>query len=123
MAGYYEWIRSGTSASKQPVYVSDPNLGGLVAAGLYEVWGDQQLSMTILTKPAEGSLNAIHPRMPILLSPESAAHWLNGNESLPIDVTSWLGELPCPDVVFWPVSKAVGNVANDNPELIKAIDQ
>jgi len=113
MAGYYEWI--GSKGNKQPMYITDRNTGGLVTAGLYEIWGNEaQLSCTIITAPADQELAAIHPRMPIMLTPESADAWLNGASDLP--------EFERPQVLFHPVSKAVGNVRNDTEELILPLD-
>ena len=115
MAGYYEW--SGAKGGKTPFYITDRDTGGMVVAGLYESWGDDHLSCTILTMPANDQLVHIHPRMPIMLTPESADNWLNGDA----DKQSLVGSEP-PNVIYYPVSKAVGNVRNDTPELMEPID-
>lgn len=113
MAGYYEWV--GSKGNKQAMYITDRNTGGLVTAGLYESWGDEGLlSCTILTMPADNELGHIHPRMPIMLTPEAASDWLGG--------TGNVEQFERPGVVFHPVSKAVGNVRNDGEELIRPAD-
>lgn len=120
MAGYYEW-QNGADG-KQPFYISDMNVWGIVAAGLYEKWGDpqqSQLSCTIITREADLNLSSIHARMPIMLTPQTAQEWL----STPVSYSkSLLAELEAPDVVYWPVGRAVGNTRNDGPELCQAID-
>lgn len=124
MAGYYEW-QAGPSG-KQPFYITDRNVGGLVAAGLYERWtGEHQseqsvscsVSCTMITKPADPGLDRIHKRMPVLLTPDSALQWLgnSGEENFLFDCVS-------PEIVYWPVSTAVGNVRNNHQRLSEAID-
>ncbi len=112
MAGYYEW--RGEKGSKQPVYITDRNSGVIVVAGLYEQWGSNgQLSCTMLTTAADQELAPIHPRMPIMLTQESAREWLAGSK----DVTAFKR----PSLIYYPVSKAVGNVRNNSPELITPV--
>ena len=133
MAGYYEWI--GSKGNKQAMYITDRDTGGLVTAGLYESWGDDGLlSCTILTAPANDELFHIHPRMPIMLTPESAQLWLNGSglngsglsgsglNNTELNAPADILQLERPNVVYHPVSKAVGNVRNDGAELIEPID-
>lgn len=114
MAGYFEW--SGVKGNKQPFYITDRDTGGLVVAGLYETWGDAQLSCTILTMPANDDLEHIHPRMPIMLTPDTAEDWLNGSTEKPT-----LTNHDQPNVIYYPVSKSIGNVRNDSPELIEPV--
>lgn len=122
MAGYYEWQVAKKTGLKQPFYITDKNIGGLVAAGLYEVWGSQdkpKLSCTMITRAADPGLDSIHHRMPVLLDPESAKQWLESDTN---HAEQLLKELVSPDVVYWPVSTAVGNVRNDDDNLCAAID-
>lgn len=122
MAGYYEWQATKQAGTKQPFYITDKNVGGLVAAGLYEVWGpanDVKLSCTMITRPADPGLDSIHHRMPVLLDPQSAGQWL---ECAAPHAEQLLNELVSPDVIYWPVGTAVGNVRNDNEKLCAPID-
>jgi putative SOS response-associated peptidase YedK len=115
MAGYYEWC--GDKGNKQPLCITDLNAGGLVVAGLYESWGDNQLSCTVLTMAANSELSHIHPRQPIMLNPKTAKIWLDGES----DQNTLIGQTR-PSIIYYPVSKAIGNVRNDTPELIEPID-
>ena len=122
MAGYSEWQSAKQAGSKQPFYITDKNVGGLVAAGLYEVWGPQhdvKISCTMITRPADSGLDSIHHRMPVLLDPQSAVQWLECDTA---HAEQLLNELVSPDVIYWPVGTAVGNVGNDNRELCAPID-
>lgn len=121
MHGYYEWQKR--EDGKQPFFITDRNVGGLVTAGLYELWGlegDLRYSCTMITRPADSSLAAIHGRMPVLLTPQSASEWMQLENPLADD---FLAETVSPDVVYWPVDKRVGNVRNNDPDLVKPIDQ
>jgi putative SOS response-associated peptidase YedK len=114
MAGYYEW--TGDKNNKKPFYISDRDNGCLMVAGLYETWGDNQLSCTILTAPANEGLHHIHHRMPIMLTPAGIKDWIYGEN----DKESILA-LEQPNVIYHPVSKAVGNVRNNDETLIRPL--
>ena len=128
MAGYYEWQMigrqtdelKGAKPTKQPLYITDPEQGCLVTAGLYEHWGDDgQISCTILTKPASPELNAVHPRMPILLDHLTVDRWMSDSNQ---QLDEWLSDESDVNVVYWPVARAVGNVKNDSSKLIEPTD-
>ena len=121
MAGYYEW-QASLKGAKQPFYISDKNIGGLVAAGLYENWIDESgdhYSCTIITRPADTGLDRIHGRMPVLIKPADALDWKSVK---PSDAGAFLVEVETPDIVYWPVSAAVGNTRNNGPELLEPLD-
>ena len=120
MAGYYEW--HGPKGQKQPYYISDTETGGLVAAGLYDAWGsEQQLSCTMITRAADHGLADLHPRMPVLLTPETAQHWLHSDHLTGAQAQAFLAKAATPTLNWHPVSTAVGNVRNDDPRLIQPI--
>jgi putative SOS response-associated peptidase YedK len=92
----------------------------MLAAGLYETWGDAgQISCTMLTKPASKELHCIHPRMPVLLTRETLRRWISETNQ---ESEQWLQSAEHCNLVYWPVSTAVGNVKNDAPQLIEPID-
>lgn len=141
MAGYYEWSAINGNPQKQPFYVSDPNIGGLVAAGLFEDWRSNgepnaiSRSCTMITRPADPDLARIHGRMPVLLTPETAQQWMNTERFEGDDVESdsniqrslaeskqLLNDCEKPYIVYWPVDRAVGNVRNNHAGLCAAID-
>jgi len=115
MHGYYEWKQE--QGGKQPFYITNRDAGIIVTAGLYEIWGDNQLSCTMLTMPAKQELSKIHARMPVMLNQASADNWLSGKA----DKNNLLGT-DSPNVIYYPVSKAVGNVKNSSDSLIKPVD-
>src|SRR3954467_4172599 len=90
--GWYEWAKRLDSPTKQPYFVAPQDGSVLAFAGLYEVWGrgdDRLYTCTVVTSPAVGVLNEIHPRMPLVLPPDRWAAWLDPEQA---DV----GELAAP---------------------------
>jgi putative SOS response-associated peptidase YedK len=48
-------------------------------AGLWESWNDIETCTIFLTTSANGLLQQIHDRMPVILSPDDYGRWLNPN--------------------------------------------
>lgn len=122
--GWYEWKREGKA--KQPFFMTAPDGHSLAMAGLWTVWRDPAakdgppvVSTAVLTTDAVGQLGDIHDRMPLLLTPDKWAAWLDPDSE---DVTELLAEPPSLDLVesleLRPVSSKVNNVRNNGPELL-----
>jgi putative SOS response-associated peptidase YedK len=102
-------------------------------AGLYEIWRDDSLpdddphrwvwTCTIITRPATDVLGAIHDRCPVLVPPELREQWLDCDADDPLLAQRLLEAMPEPHLEPRPVSKAVGNVKNNGPELIEPVDE
>ncbi|MTH79906.1 SOS response-associated peptidase [Paracoccus aestuariivivens] len=76
--GYYEW--SGASGHKQPHFIHNAgNEGTLWFAGLASRW-QHLLTCTILTRAANGTVNDLHARMPVILNAEERDAWLAGSD-------------------------------------------
>jgi len=117
ISGYYEW--KGDRGNKQPFYVMANDGDGLVLAGLYDSWKlDKFLSCTILTKEADNEMSQLHHRIPIILTHESAQSWLNGRDNIDKEKVA---KIERPDLVYFPVSKAVNSTVNNRKSLIEPI--
>lgn len=139
MGGWYEWVPGepaapgGKPGPKQPFHMSLPGDAGLLMAGLWERRRDPevpdrtQLSCTILTTGALGPLRRVHDRMPLVVDPSVLDDWLDpsviGDPRALVDGAG--GDLAqwAESVEIQPVSRAVSNVRNDGPELVRPIDQ
>lgn len=138
MDGWYEWVPGepatpgGKAGPKQPFHMRMPGDRGLLMAGLWEARRDPedesltQLSCTILTTEALGPLRQVHERMPLVVSPEVLADWLDPGvigdpralvDGAGYDLAQWADA-----VEIHPVSRAVSNVRNDGPELVRPVD-
>ena len=92
-----------------------------------EVPDRSQLSCTILTTEALGPLRRVHDRMPLVVDPSVLDDWLDhsviGDPRALVDGAG--GDLAqwAESVEIQPVSRAVSNVRNDGPELVRPLDQ
>lgn len=128
--GYYEWRK--TDAGKTPYFLHGPDGELLAMAGLYELWRDRSRTeddpsrwlwtCTIITQQASDVLGFIHDRNPVIVPPAMRAAWLDcstdsaGNAGA---ARRLLDELPPARLAPYVVSAAVGNVANNGPQLIE----
>jgi putative SOS response-associated peptidase YedK len=118
--GWYEWAPTD-GGGRQPTYVTPAGDRGLAFAGLYEIWGpDKLLTTSIVTTAAVGELTRVHSRMPLVLPRRSWVAWLDPERT---DATALLEpDLDAiADLELRPVGAAVGQVANDGPQLIERV--
>ncbi|XP_025792767.1 embryonic stem cell-specific 5-hydroxymethylcytosine-binding protein isoform X1 [Panicum hallii] len=117
--GFYEWKKDGSK--KQPYYIHFQDHRPLVFAALYDTWtnseGEIIHTFTILTTRASTSLKWLHDRMPVILGDNDSVNaWLN-------DASVKLEEITAPyegaDLVWYPVTPAMGKTSFDGPECIK----
>jgi len=121
--GWFEWKKEGDK--KQPYFIcradGQPIFMAAIGSTPFER-GDEAEGFLIVTAAADKGLVDIHDRRPLVLTPEAAREWLresvSGQEAEEIAQT---GAVPA-DVFHWhAVTKAVGNVKNQGPELIEDI--
>ena len=77
--GFYEWQRRGRD--KAPFLIREADGGPMPLAGLWETYTDPTGSeidtAAIVTTDANGTLSAVHDRMPVILARETIAAWLD----------------------------------------------
>ena len=118
--GFFEWQVRGKM--KQPYRVSLIDGATFAFAGLWEAWSDPNdggatlETYTIATVVASTSIAHIHHRMPVILGPEDHQIWLNGTTQ---EAAALLAPLADDKLASYEVSPRVGNVRNDDPELLK----
>ncbi|KAF5820653.1 putative SOS response associated peptidase (SRAP) [Helianthus annuus] len=120
--GFYEWKKDGSK--KQPYYIHLKDDRPLVFAALYDSWknseGEVQYTFTILTTSSSSALGWLHDRMPVILgNKESTDEWLDGSSSSKFD--SLLKPYEEPDLVWYPVTPAMGKPSFDGPDCIKEV--
>jgi putative SOS response-associated peptidase YedK len=94
-------------------------------AGLWEIWNSPTgpvQSCTICTTDANDMMGELHNRMPIILPLEAIDLWLNPKITDAKKVKPLLLQYPSQKMQSWEVSKAVGNVRNQGPELMQPTD-
>ena len=113
--GFYEWEKTGTHPPrKQPWWVTRADGEPFAFAGLWSTWrrpdGSQLRSCSIVTTDAFPSIEHIHDRMPVILTPSGEDPWLHSNEP-PRGVIE--GELR-----LTPVGNAVNDARHDEPDCL-----
>jgi putative SOS response-associated peptidase YedK len=124
--GFYEWTtRAG--GGKQAWHLRPRDGGVLAFAGLWESWrprggdGERVVSATIVTTAANATVTPVHDRMPVCLPAAAWGEWLDpANDDL-LGLTPLLVPAPEDLLEVRPVGPAVGNVANDGPELLAEV--
>jgi putative SOS response-associated peptidase YedK len=137
--GYYEWYETSEltragKPKKQPFYIHPADGGVLAMAGLYELWtrppksadgaadpADFLWSCTVITTDATDDLGRIHDRMPLMVSSEHRAGWLDPSATDPRALLDLLEPAMPGRLEAYPVSTAVGNVQNNGPGLVKPL--
>jgi putative SOS response-associated peptidase YedK len=130
--GFYEWkappkddaARKGQR--KQPYRIQLKSGAPFGFAGLWERWSDpadQSVleTCTILTTEANDDLKDIHPRMPVMLSPDAFDHWLDPEADLET-VQGLLAPYPNDALTAYPISTRVNAVRNDDPSILEPLD-
>ena len=116
--GFYEWRREGKA--KQPFLIRRPNRGPLALAGLWETWntadGSEMDTACIITCGPNGTMAAVHDRMPVILEPRDFDLWLNPH-SESRDVLTLLRPADEDILELVPISDRVNKVANDRADV------
>jgi putative SOS response-associated peptidase YedK len=126
--GFYEWHKTKTGA-RQPHYFTRADGAPLAFAGLAERWRDKNgpedappvRSCTIITAPGGADMHGIHDRMPVILDPATFDLWLDPANEDTEELRALLRPPPAGTVVHRPVGQRVGNVKNNDPELIATV--
>lgn len=97
--GFFEW------KGRQPYYFQLPDRKLFGFAGL---WHDDRC--VIITRAADGNMQGIHDRMPVILARADWETWLN----------HFVIDEQTPELTTRPVSRRVNSVANDDPACLAA---
>jgi len=91
-------------------------------AGLWEVWtapdGTKVRSYTIVTCAPNALMGQLHHRMPVILTPEAEAVWLDPHVTDPDVLLPLLVPYPSDLMEAVRVGPLVSNVANDSPNVL-----
>jgi len=121
---FYEWQRPNSNSpamAKQPFAIALSSGQPYAMAGLWESWQPRDAApletFTILTTDPNSLMEPIHNRMPVILAAQDYARWLDPGDPArpPLDL---LRPYPADLMVAWPVSDRVGNVRNNDPQLL-----
>jgi putative SOS response-associated peptidase YedK len=83
--------------------------------------GQPVQTLTIITGPPNELVAPIHDRMTVILPPAGWRMWLGEEEADQDDLIALLRPLPAELMRAYPVGSRVGNVRNNDPELLTEI--
>ena len=122
-SGFYEWGKE--DGLKQPYFIRLKDESLMAFAGLWEEWrspdGELRRTCAILTVAANSFMQAIHHRMPAILSPTSGSMWLDLSATVTAQEKLLL-PFPADKMEAWRVSRQVNVTAFDNPDCLKNIE-
>ena len=119
--GFYEWLSDENG--KRPLWFSRADGDLFSFAGIWaelpERKGDEVLhSCAIVTCEPNGLVRPVHDRMPVVLTPDAEAGWLDADAE-PGDLAKLLAPAPDGLLVAREVGDFVNDVREDGPHLIE----
>jgi putative SOS response-associated peptidase YedK len=118
--GFYEW-QAVPGQPKQPFRITRKGDGLFAFAGLWSIWygpdGDKLRTCTILTTAANATIAPLHDRMPVILSSDAEAQWLDLTTA-PSRLTEILRGISPAETAVQPVGLAVNDARYDGPECL-----
>lgn len=120
---FFEWKKIGKE--KQPVRIGVSGFRPFYMAGLSSQWvnatGQTIETYTILTTSPNALMKGIHDRMPVIFRRAEAIRWLDSAEDPVQLVEEMCQPFETAEMEAYPVSRAVGNVRNDEKSLIEPL--
>lgn len=121
--GWFEWKKEGNK--KQPYYIyrkdGQPIFMAAIGSTPFER-GDEAEGFLIVTAEADKGLVDIHERRPLVLVPEAAREWMRQDVSgKKAEEIAADGTVSVDYFIWHPVTRAVGNVKSQGPELIAPV--
>jgi putative SOS response-associated peptidase YedK len=117
--GFYEWQRTTTKKRRPWLFTLDSGRP-FAFAGLWEPPARDGASptCTILTTEPNDVTRPVHDRMPVILSPDGYAPWLDPTGADAVALRRLLAPFPAGAMAARPVSRAVNNARFDDPACL-----
>jgi putative SOS response-associated peptidase YedK len=120
--GFFEWQKLDAK-TKQPYHIGMADGALFAFAGLWDRWKDRAsgeliLSFSIVTTTANPLLAPIHERMPVILDEGDQARWLGEDPASPAELQALIRPFPAERMRTYRIGPRVGNVKNDDPEVL-----
>lgn len=117
-SGFYEWKKLDAK-TKRPYFITRADESPLFFAGLWDLWNEELASCTILTTTPNAEMEPLHNRMPCILERDELTRWLDPEVTQPADVQPLLRPAADGTLKMHPVSPRIGNVRNNDADLIE----
>lgn len=121
--GFYEWRKTTGKAAKQPMLLRLRSGEPFAFAGIHTRRDDGTEGCAILTTTPNELVASIHDRMPVILSRQDEAAWLDPDLDEAHAALALAHPYAAADMETFAVSYRVGNIRNDDPELARPLDR
>ncbi len=119
--GFYEWLRPPAPRKRgdplRPFLIRRRDGAPLAMAGLWENWigpnGEEMETACVLTTDANGTMCAVHDRMPVILEHAAFALWLSPDEETTGDAIKLMRPAAEDVLDLCEIGPGVNKVAND----------
>jgi len=123
--GFYEWKREGSASRPQPYYFHMREKNVMLLAGLWqppvpECPPESPSGCLVITTESNSLMHAVHDRMPVIFSPDSARLWLS-SDAHPETLKAMLQPYPSGAMDMHAVSFRVNQRQQDDQDLIKPV--
>ena len=123
--GFYEWRPASSGRGKIPIRFVLSEGGPFAFAGLWDSWcapdGEEVPSFTIVTTAANDLIHPFHDRMPVILTRDNEAGWIDPDLTDEMRAVALLRPYQGEQMRAYEVSTIVNSPRNDSPECIKEI--
>lgn len=120
--GFYEWKK--LDEGKQPMWITLTDHRQFYMAGIYSFWqhpeGERLQTFSIITTSPNALMRPIHDRMPVILPENLVDDWLDPTMETELLLKILVAYDPSLMEAI-PVSSRVGNVRNDDADLIQPL--
>ena len=117
-SGFYEW--QTTAGQKQPWYLRPHDAALFGLAGITSLWQGVR-SVSLITTTPNAVMEPIHDRMPVIITPQDYAAWLDPDENDAGRLMRFVRSYPAERMEGWPLSPRVNQPANDEPTLLECV--
>jgi putative SOS response-associated peptidase YedK len=122
MSGFYEWHGEGNL--KQPYYFKHKNNDYLAIAAFWDLWQSNEEtihSCCLVTTVANSVGTSIHPRMPVILTKDEQALWMDNSQFDKDQLKLLMHPYSHDDLVCYPVTTAMNNSRFESSQAILPI--
>lgn len=120
-SGYFEWMKA-SGGKRRPYYITAADDEPMAFAGLYSTWagpnGEEVDTVCVVTVDPNLEISGIYDRMPAILRGDAIERWLNTRDVDVAEAVTLALPPPAGTMKYHPVGRAIGNAANDGPELL-----
>ncbi len=121
--GFFEWKSIPGLKRKQPYFIGRRDRAPFAFAGLWTPPRDDHPATCVIVTTVPNDLVAsIHNRMPVILSPEDEALWLDREVRAPEVLVPLLRPYPAEEMIAFAVGSTVSDPKNDAPDIIDPVE-